>query len=93
MSHRWDMARKRKAMATFLTFDPDPTGGGSGLAQITETTQTVEVSFCLPNGKTGWVQIAIQPEPDFLHSLREPSEADKEPRWILSMRAWACKTP
>ena len=89
-----------RPIAQFITFDPDPLLTGSqGLAKINETTQTVEISFNLPSGKSGWVQVAIQPEPEFLALARASEEgaaapkingetcaAYKPSRWIVSMR-------
>ena len=77
-----------KPIGQFINFSPDPLLVESkGIANVIETTQTVEVSFNLPSGKSGWVQIVIQPEPEFLTKSRTTeSETEAGKRWIVSMR-------
>lgn len=80
-----DVTQKRmslgKPLSNFVQFSPNPLEEGQGLSAISEETAISEVSFTLPNGQTGWVQISIQPQPEFLTVAAGAGE-----RWIMSMR-------
>jgi len=80
-----DVTQKRLAsgrpLDTIVDLNPNPLSFGSGLTAVKEETKISEVLFKLPNGQGGWVQMAMQPQPEFL--TREVGFGD---RWILSMR-------
>jgi len=80
-----DITQKRmslgKPLLNFVQFSPNPLEEGKGLSAIDEETRISEVSFTLANGQTGWVQISLQPQPEFLTGAVGAGD-----RWIMSMR-------
>ncbi len=80
-----DVTQKRLAsgrpLDSIVDLNPNPLSFGSGLSAVKEETKITEVLFKLPNGQSGWVQVALQPQPEFL--TREVGFGD---RWIISMR-------
>lgn len=68
-----------RQLSQFLTLSPDLASPGETLDAITEMTQSREVEFQLPNGRSGWVQVVLQPEP---HGFSDGGE----PRWIMTLR-------
>ena len=67
-----------RPLAQFLALDPRLISD-TQLDAISEMTQSREIAFTLPNGKSGWVQIVIQPQPPSFSS--EPGA-----RWIATLR-------
>lgn len=80
-----DVTQKRlasgRSLDSIVDLSPNPISVGAGLTSVTEDTKITEVVFKLPSGQNGWVQMAMQPQPDFL--TREVGTGD---RWIVSMR-------
>ncbi len=69
-----------KPLAQFMEF-ASPITDESGIGAIEELTHAREVTFTLPgSGKTGWVQVVMQPVPA---SMAQPEDGK---RWIISMR-------
>ena len=70
-----------KPLSQFVTFQPDPLTIDGLLPTLKDATQLREVAFTASQGKEGWAQVVIQPQPGFFSS--EPSESA---RWIVCMR-------
>ncbi len=68
-----------RQLSQFMSLSPDLVNSGEALASIQEMTQSREVEFQLPNGRTGWVQVVLQPEPQGFGD-------GQEPRWIMTLR-------
>lgn len=68
-----------RPLSQFLSLQPDIASPGETLDAITEMTQSREVEFQLPGGRSGWVQVVMQPEP--------AGFSEKEGmRWVLTLR-------
>lgn len=80
-----DVTQKRmtlgKPLSGFVELDPNPITSSESLTAISEETRISEVAFTLANGQTGWVQVSIQPQPDFLSAAVGAGD-----RWIVSLR-------
>jgi two-component system chemotaxis sensor kinase CheA len=80
-----DVTQKRLAsgrpLDSIVELNPNPLIFDTGLTAVKEETKISEVLFKLSSGQSGWVQLAMQPQPDFL--TREVGVGD---RWIVSMR-------
>lgn len=68
-----------RPLSQFMNLVPDIASPGETLESITEMTQSREVEFQLPNGRSGWVQAVLQPEP-------KGFAEGEESRWIMTLR-------
>ena len=80
-----DVSAKRlgsgKPLSNYVEFDPPLY---ESLEGVTEATQLREVSFHSANGKTGWIQVVVQPQPDFYASAG--ADEGEKSRWIVALR-------
>jgi transcriptional regulator with PAS, ATPase and Fis domain len=71
-----------KDLSKLIELSPNPIGNPESLQSLKMETQWVEVDFTLPDGKTGCVQVSVQPLPEILYGNLET----KSGRFIVSMR-------
>jgi two-component system, chemotaxis family, sensor kinase CheA len=76
----------KKSLTQFVSFEPMPYEVDGSLDQVNQIGQMKEVSFTLPSGTTGWVQVTVQPLPEHFIDKQAAGPEESVRLWIVSMR-------